>query len=208
MNIKKLLLVVLVFAAFSAFSQDDKKVSFGITAGFNYNSNGEYVTEGTLTELAQQFKSEKKTGYHGGIYVQYKTNGMYIRPEVLYIKTKSSYSIDDESNDFDQTKIELPILVGFDIIKPVSIFVGPSFQYTLENELEDIEVENIDIQSELAVNFQAGLAIQIHDQIRVDIRYEKGISNNILSIKDDTNAVIGSIDTKPEQIILSVSFKL
>ncbi len=99
-------------------------------------------------------------------------------------------------------------MIGFDIVKPVSLFVGPSFQYTLANEFEGFDVNNIDVQSDLGVNFQAGLAIQLHSQIRVSIRYEKGVSNNIMTIKDDTNAVIGSLDTKPEQLILSFSLSL
>ena len=203
--IKKTIFLLALFIVTLGFSQDDeKKLSFGITAGFNYNSNGEYVTNGTFPEVAHQFNSDKKTGYHGGIYVQYRTNSMYVRPEILYTKTKSAYN----SIDFDQTKLELPILVGFDIVKPVSIFVGPSFQYVLVNEFEGFNANNIDIQSDLAVNFQAGLAFQLHSQIRVDLRYEKGVSNNILTIKDDTNAVIGSLNSKPEQIILSISLKL
>ncbi len=206
MNFTKNLLVIFLLLTFSlSYSQDnDKKLSFGVTAGFNYNSNGEYVTEGTVTEIASQFKSEKKTGYHGGIYIQYKFSGMYFRPEVLYTKTKSTYA----SIDFDQTKLEVPLMIGFDIIKPVSLFVGPSFQYTLANEFEGFDVNNIDVQSDLGVNFQAGLAIQLHSQIRVSIRYEKGVSNNIMTIKDDTNAVIGTLDTKPEQLILSFSLSL
>ncbi len=204
--IKNILLVILLLSFTFSFSQDDddKKLSFGVTAGFNYNSNGEYVTEGTLIEISKQFESKKKTGYHAGIYINYNMTGMYFRPEVLYTKTKSTY----DDTDFSQTKLELPLMIGFDIVKPLSIFVGPSFQYLLENDFEGFDVKSIDIQSDLGVSFQAGLAIQLHSQIKVDIRYEKGISNNILTIKNDTNGVIGSLDTKPEQIILSLSLSL
>jgi hypothetical protein len=202
---KKIVILIFILSFSLSYSQDsDKKLSLGFTAGFNYNSNGEYVTTGTLTEIAKQFDSEKKTGYHAGLYIQYNMTGMYLRPEVLYTKTKSTYG----SSDFDQTKIEVPILVGFDIIKPVSIFVGPSIQYVLENEMENIDVNNIDVESDLGINFQAGIAIQLHKQIRIDIRYEKGISNNILTIKNDSNSVIGELNTKPEQIILGFSLSL
>lgn len=202
---KKLLLLSLFLNAALIFAQDnEKKLSFGITAGFNYNSNGVYTTKGTLTDISQQFESEKKTGLHGGVFIQYRFNSMYFRPEVLYTKTKSAY----DNIDFDQTKVEVPMLIGFDIIKPISIFLGPSIQYILENELENITVEDIDIESDLGINFQVGLALQLHSQIRLDIRYEKGISDNILTIKDDTNTVIGSLNTKPEQIILNISLSL
>ncbi len=78
----------------------------------------------------------------------------------------------------------------------------------LENEFEGFDVDNIDIKNDLSVNLQVGLAIQIHKQIRVDVRYEKGVSDNILTLKDETNGILNRLDTKPEQIILSVSLSL
>lgn len=206
MNYRNITIILLVLSNLLSFSQD--KFSYGITAGFNYNSNGEYVTKGELADITNQFESEKKTGYHAGLYLQYKANSMYLRPEIVYTKTKSSYVNSDGNFDFDQTKIDIPVLVGFDIVKPLSIFVGPSFQYVIANELEDIDVENIDIERDLGINFQAGVALQIYDTIFASIRYEKGISNNALTIKDDVDTVIGELDTKPEQIILTISLKL
>jgi len=201
---KNLIIILFLLCITFSFAQDTKKFSFGITGGFNYNSNGEYVTNGGFTNITQQFKADKKTGYHGGLYLQYHAGSMYLRPEVLYTKTKSTYN----AADFDQTKLEVPVLFGLDLFKPVSIFVGPSFQYILENEFEGFDVDNIDIDNDLSVNLQAGLAIQFHSQIRVDIRYEKGVSDNILTIKDDSNGVLNTLNTKPEQIILSISFRL
>ncbi len=201
---KNLIIVLLLLSVTFGFAQDRKKFSFGFTAGFNYNSNGEYVTNGGFSNIAQQFNSDKKTGYHGGLYFQYHAKSMYLRPEVLYTKTKSAYN----AADFDQTKLEVPILLGLDVFKSVSIFAGPSFQYVLENEFEGFDVDNIDIENDLSVNLQVGLAIQIHKQIRVDVRYEKGVSDNILTLKDETNGILNRLDTKPEQIILSVSLSL
>lgn len=201
---KNIIITLFLLSITFSFAQDDKKFSFGFIAGFNYNSNGEYVTNGGFTNIAKQFNSDKKTGYHGGLYFQYHAKSMYLRPEVLYTKTKSSYN----SADFDQTKLEVPVLFGLNLFKSVSIFTGPSFQYILENEFEGFDVDNIDIDSDLSVSLQAGLAIQIHRQIRVDIRYEKGLSDNILTIRDDANGVLNTLNTKPEQIILSISLRL
>jgi len=204
MNLIKQIAIFIIALNFGViYSQNDKKLSFGITAGFNYNANGTYTVKNSSNEIIDEFDAAKKTGYHGGIYIQYKSNSMYVRPEVVYSKTKSTYN----SQDFDQTKIEIPILVGFDIVKPVSIFVGPSFQYTLENEFEDVDAKNIDVQSDFAVNFQAGIAFELFKQIRIDLRYEKGISDNILSIKNDGDIILGTLNTKPEQIVLNIALK-
>ncbi len=201
---KNLIIAILLISFTFSFAQDDKKFSFGFTAGFNYNSNGEYVTNGGFTNITRQFNSDKKTGYHGGLYFQFNGERMYLRPEILYTKTKSAYN----AADFDQTKLEVPVLFGVNLFKPVSIFLGPSFQYILQNEFEGFDVNNIDIQHDLSVNGQVGLAVQIHRQIRIDIRYEKGLSDNILTLRDDPNGIINSLNTKPEQIILSVSLTL
>ncbi len=201
---KKILFILLALSISLIYAQDDDKFSFGFTAGFNYNSNGEYVTNGGFTGISEQFKSKKKTGYHGGIYLEYNFNSMYVRPEVLYTKDKSAY----DEIVFDQTKIKVPVMVGFDIFKGISIFVGPSFQYVLENELEGFDVNEIDLEQDLAVNFQAGLALKLFGQVRLDIRYEKGLSDNILTIRQDTNGILNTLNTKPEQIVLSLSLQL
>lgn len=203
MNLRSLIIIIFVFSVFSSVAQDSK-ISYGITGGFNYNSNGEYVTTGSTVELTEQFKSSKKTGYHAGIFMQFRANSMYVRPEIVYVKTKSSY----ESNDFTQTNINIPIVIGFDIVKPVSIFVGPSFQYILENELENIDINNVDIEKDLSVGFQVGVALEFFDFIRASIRYEKGVSENILTIKDNSDNIIGELDTKQEQISLTISLRM
>ena len=203
MNVKKIVIVLFTFSLLSVFAQDSE-ISYGITAGFNYNSNGDYVAKGLTEELTEEFDSSKKTGYHAGVFMQLRANSMYLRPEIVYVKTKSSY----DSNDFNQTNINIPVIIGFDIVKPVSVFVGPSFQYIIESELENINIENIDIEKDLSVGFQAGVALEFFDIVRASIRYEQGISENILTIKDNSDAVIGELDTKQKQIILTISLKM
>jgi len=201
---KKVILIIVLLTYSISFAQESDKFSFGLTVGYNYNSNGEYVTNGGLTNITNQFASDKKSGFHGGIYLQHYSKSMYLRPELLYTRTRSEYN----SDSFDQTKLELPLIVGFDIVKPVSIFVGASFNYILLNEFEGFDAEQIDIDKELSVNLQIGLGVQFHKQIRFAIKFEKGVADNILTIKDDANGVLNELNTRPEQLILSLSFKL
>ncbi|MEE9349087.1 MAG: outer membrane beta-barrel protein [Flavobacteriaceae bacterium] len=201
---KNIILVILLFLFSTIYAQESEKFSFGITLGYNYNSNGEYVTNGGFTNITNQFASDKKSGFHGGAYLQHYSNHMYLRPELLYTRTKSNYN----SASFNQSKLEMPLIIGFDIVKPISVFIGGSFQYLLLNEFEGFDAEQIDIENDLSVNFQGGIGVQFHKQFRFSIRFEKGIADNILTIKDDATGILNQLNTRPEQLILSLSFRL
>lgn len=90
---------------------------------------------------------------------------------------------------------------------PLHIFAGPSLQYIMNTELEDVEFN--DVQEEFTVGAQVGVAAHFGN-IGIDVRYERGFtSNEIMQIEDtiDINGPI-AIDTRPEQIILAISVKL
>lgn len=202
---------IFLFLAFVSFTfaqaQNDKLFDLGIVAGANYSSTENLTISGgfgggTLSTI----KSAKKTGVHGGIYLQFNFNEMYLRPEVLYTMTKSNFN----DTEFDQTKIDVPVVYGFKIIGPVSMFAGPSFQYILSTDLKDVDYQSIDIQHDLAVNGQVGFAVKFGKQIRLDIRYEKGLADNIITLKNNV-AVDGlqyDINAKPEQFMVSLSLQL
>lgn len=195
---KKIFLIVTVLYSGFIFSQNDNSFDFGAVVGYNYGSNGDLSSDFTTSNL----KSKNKSGYHAGIFLHFNFDKSYLRPEILYTKTKSSY----DKSDFDVTKIDVPLLYGIKVFKPLSVFLGPSIQYTLDTELEAVNTSEIEINNDLAVNAQFGAALQLGKQIRLDARYEIGISENITTIKDSVNDL--TIDTKPNQLILSVSLQL
>jgi len=200
---KKIFLIIAIFSFGIIYSQDDDNFfDFGAVAGFNYGSNGDLSSDFSTNNL----KSDNKSGYHLGVYLNFNLGKSYIRPEILYTKTKSSY----DSADFDVSKIDVPLLYGVKIFKPLSVFFGPSFQYTLNTELEGVDTDDIDIKNDFAVNAQFGLALKLGKQIRLDARYETGISENISSIDTQPNINNSSfnVDTKPNQLILSISLQL
>ena len=203
---KKIILILTLISFTLSQAQDDKMFDYGLVLGTNYSSTDNLTVTGGITGVQETIKSAKKMGVHGGLFFQINFNEMYLRPEVLYTITKTNY----EDIDFNQTKIDVPVLYGFKLFGPVSMFTGPSFQYLLTSKLQDIDYKNIDVQSDLAVNAQVGLAVKFGKQIRLDVRYEKGISDNIITIKD--NNIVDSlqyyINAKPEQYMVSLSLQL
>lgn len=196
---KKTILIISLLICSITFSQNNNFFDYGAVVGFNYGSNGDFSNELTSSNLS----SKNKSGYHVGVYLNFDFKKFTLRPEVLYTKTKSSYG----SSEFDVSKIDIPVNYGIKIVKPLTFFFGPSFQYSLDTDLENLDTSEIDIENDFAVNGQAGLALQLGKQIRLDARYEIGISKNIATIRNgDTK--IGEIDTKPNQLILSISLQL
>lgn len=202
---KKIFLIVSIFSFGLLFSQTDKKIDYGITAGYNFNSFDDLKTTATLGGVTEKINSKEKSGYHAGVYLRINLPKIYIRPEIIYTALKSEFN----SATYDQSQIDVPVMVGYNLVGPLSVFAGPSFQYYLENKFENFDPNEIDIEKDLAVNFQFGLAVQIGSQIRLDARYEKGLSKNVVTFLDQQpNNVISALDTKAEQFIISLSLHL
>lgn len=188
---KKIFLVITIVCG----SYVSSSAQFGVKGGLNFSSNGEF------NEIGDDIKADGKTGYHVGITYQTKGDGFYLRPELVYTKTKSSYSLTTGKSDFDMSKIDMPILLGYHIFKPISIFAGPSLQYILDSDLKGFNLNAA--ENDFTVGVQFGAAVQLGDKLTVDLRYEKGLSKNLAEIA----GISDKIDTRPTQLILSLALK-
>ena len=194
----KQLLWLVVFALFSLTTFAQSKSGFGLRAGLNYSSNGDYFE--SLTAVAEN--PDRNVGYHFGVY--YKLGGkIFIKPELLYTKTKSEYP----DGEFDLQKIDIPAMVGIEIFGPLNLFLGPDFQFILDSKFDGISIN--EIESDFTVGIQVGLGVSLGN-IGLDIRYEKGLSENeAIFINDNiTSLPLSRIDTRSDQIILALSVKI
>ena len=63
---------------------------FGIKGGLNYNSNGDF-----FNSISENFENPgNNVGYHLGIFGKIG-NRIYLRPELIYTKTKSDFNSGD-----------------------------------------------------------------------------------------------------------------
>ncbi|WP_299891795.1 outer membrane beta-barrel protein [uncultured Lacinutrix sp.] len=172
--------------------------AFGVRAGVNYNSNGNYFNS---ISMASEDPSAS-VGYHIGLFGKLGVNRIYIKPELVYTKTKSEYSI----GDFNLQKIDAPVLVGVKIIGPLYAFAGPAFQYILDSELDNARISQIENDFSVGLNF--GVAVNFN-RIGIDLRYERGFSDNEATIITNNSSVTSDrLDTRANQLILSLSFDL
>lgn len=169
---------------------------FGIKGGLNYSGNGDFFN----SVSSNSEDPGNNIGYHVGIFGKIG-NKVYLRPELVYTKIKSDY----DSGDLDVAKLDLPILVGLKVVGPLHIFAGPSLQYILNTEFEGISIDDIENDFSIGFNFGIGLSF---NSFGIDLRYERGFNENEATFLDNNLGVGGRIDTRPEQLILSLSIKL
>jgi hypothetical protein len=193
---KTLLLVAMVAFSAVSFAQIDSK--FGIKAGLNYNANGDYFE--SVSEAAQN--PDRNVGYHLGLFGQIGTR-LYLRPELVYTRTKSAY----DSDDFKMSKLDVPVLVGAKVLGPLHVFAGPAFQYILNTEFDGITIN--DVKNDFTVGLNIGAGINL-GMLGIDLRYERGFSENEARFINTNLTTVSEsrIDTRPDQLILSFSLKL
>ena len=194
---KKLIISTALLAVISLTSNAQTGTGFGIKGGLNYNANGDYFE--SISSNAQH--PDRNIGYHLGFFGKIGDK-VYFRPELVYTTTKSDY----RSDDFKMKKLDAPMLVGFRVLGPLNVFGGPSFQYILDSDFDGISINDIENDFSVGLNFGIGFELE---KIGIDLRYERGFNSNEANfINNNLNGVSSRLDTRPDQLILSLSVKL
>ena len=194
---KTFLITITLLTSMFMVAQGDS--GFGIKGGLNYGANGDYF-ESASDAISNP---DSNVGYHLGIFGTIGISRLYLRPELVYTKTKSDY----DTNEFDISKLDIPVLLGFKVIGPLHIFAGPSFQYILNTKFDGITIDDIENDFTVGINIGAGVNF---GKFGLDLRYERGFSENEVSFINTniTDAEPSRIDTRPNQLILSLSIKI
>lgn len=179
---------------------------FGVKAGLNYDSLGDIE----YTDVsASSLSAGSKTGFHIGAYGKLDLLLFYLRPEIQFTRINSGA----ENTDIGLSKLEAPILLGYKILGPLSVFAGPSFQYILDESVENTSLSDIDsalitnIKEKFTVGLQLGTRISL-GKFGLGIRYERGFTDNEVYLLGQNAIDLGTIDTRPNQFIFSASYKL
>jgi hypothetical protein len=197
---RKVILILCV--AFTCSQTLTAQKDFGIKGGVNYNNNGDATFSSTGDDVIQG--AESKSGFHAGVWFRGKIPiiGLYIRPELVYTQVKSEY-MDSESNssNYEFSKIDVPILLGKNFLGFATAFVGPSFQYILNDDFEFSEVTTDDFDK-FSVGLQMGFGIELGN-LGIDVRWERGLSKTEAKFSNDI-----TVDNRTNQIIFGLSYQL
>lgn len=187
---KQVCIAIILFTIFSANAQQNS--AFGLKAGLNYNANGTYRTV-TFSE-----NPSRNIGFHVGVFAKAAIGNVYLRPELVYTRTTSDYTIDD----LVVNKLDVPLLLGVNFTEFVSVFAGPSLQYLLDSQFKEATLA--DAESEFTIGLQAGVGLNF-ERFGIDVRYERGFTENEAIL---TGVPDARVDTRPEQFIIGFSVKL
>ncbi len=205
MKITKSILLSAVFTlvGLTAFAQKDS--GFGIKAGVNYNQSGDLIATSDLAIEDIRRGADGKFGYHVGVFGKIEIARLYLRPELIYTKASSSYDIDGD-NTYSTSKVDLPILVGVNLIGPLHIFGGPALQATVNSDFENFSIN--ELENDFTVGLHLGIGVNL-GALGLDVRYERGLSENEATfVSDNVSGVDGRVDSRPSQVIFSLSYKL
>lgn len=187
---------LLFFCTQLSFSQFE----YGVKGGLNFGSSGDIVV--VTDQLQKEGNLTSNTGYHLGVYSEVYFLMFYFRPEFQYTKLSSQF----EDDLIDNERIELPLSLGYSILGPISLFLGPIAYYNLSQKANEMKLEKIQNTTSLGLHIGARLKL---GALGLDVRYEKGLSNTETKLLSQSGIpVSGQIDSQKDQFTLGISFKL
>lgn len=197
---KRILLFSIAFIATLFYA--NAQSGYGVKGGLSYNSNGSLKND---TNAIIDNEGNGKSGYNVGIYGKLDLGPIYLRPELVYTKTTSEYTLNTGgTEDYKISRLDMPVLVGLKLIGPLNVFAGPAFQYTLTNDFNGIEYQSI--ENDFTVGFNFGVGVEL-GRLGLDVRYERGFNKNEATFIENTTTSY-RLDSRPEQIIFSLSYRL
>ncbi|MFD1315998.1 outer membrane beta-barrel protein [Namhaeicola litoreus] len=210
---KNLLTLIIFFLCFQITHA--QFIEYGLKGGLNYNSNGSLQD---LSGFEDDFKikSNEETGFHVGVFSEINLPlWLYIRPELLYTHTESTYKEAGKKSRLEMNKFDVPVLLGFKFLGLGRFLIGPSFSYAFDTDLSDTDifdnVKKID-SDDFSVNGQVGLGLELGN-LGADVRWELGLSGTEAIFRGDPAGPNASdistvrVDTSPQQVIFSVYYK-
>ncbi len=191
------MIIALLFIGGSVMAQ----ASYGVKAGLNYGATGDYENYSqVMGDASTVVDGKEKAGYHLGGFAKFEFLGIFLQPEIVYTSLNTEYS----DFDYQVNKIDAPLLLGLNVLGPLNIKAGPSFQYILKNDLENTDLKISDVENEITMGYQVGLGLEL-GKLGFDARYEGAFKENN-AFGDAAIDRNFKIDSRPSQWILSVSY--
>lgn len=190
---KHIFIILFLLYPILVFSQID----YGFKAGVNLNSSSSISVVSDAFE--NKINKSNFQGYYIGSYISFDAVIFDLRTEIQYSTTRNN-------NDLTQQKIELPITVGYKIMPFLSTFVGPSFQYILNEKSNSFNLDEVSGKTTIGLN----IGTRVHlGKLQFELRYERGLSSletKLLQKKSNIN--VANIDSRASLLSLGFSYKI
>ena len=185
--------------------------------GFQFGLNDDNF--GSIENISNKIDNydldiKNSTGFQFGVFTEIDLITFYIRPELNLIFSKSknaaAYSLDESINiaehSYKSSEIQLPIIFGYKVLGPISVFGGPSFKYNLSNS-SNFNLE--DIKDKYTLSLLLGSRVKIRS-ISVGLRYERGLNNNEVLIINANGVDLdnANVDLTTNKLSLNISYDI
>ncbi len=182
---KKLIVTTFFLFPLLAFAQ----VDFGLKGGGNFS------------KLTDDLHSDYRTGFHFGLFGEFKVNKIGIQPEVLYLTGGGESKQGIFNGDLKLEYIAVPVLLNLYVTNFLAFQFGPQFMFNSTAELTS-EIGGVSTTSDVKDQINerqwaatGGLMVKLPLGIRLTGRYIAGTSN---VAKD------GNVDSKSDFIMVSL----
>ncbi len=213
----RILILLFLITSSSLFAQGNLGVNFGLNDD-NFGSIENIKTK--IDDYDLDLKNS--TGFQLGLFTEIDLITFYIRPEINLIFSKSkngtaftsannntnilSESVKIAEHTYKSTDIQVPIIFGYKVLGPISIFAGPTFKYNLSNS-SNFDLEEIEDKYNLSLLLGTRVKVK---SFSVGLRYERGLNNNELLIINANGIDIdnANIDTTTNKLSLNISYDI
>ena len=190
-------IVILVGCLIGSLHLNAQEFAIGLRGGLNSYNIGDLNQRGGSIETGQPdvlHTPNSEMGFQVGGYLNIEFGKFFIRPEFNYVSLKSNYELPLKTSHWESTKLDIPVLLGFKIIGPVSVYAGPGVNYFTKMTLEGAN----DMAGAGPISFQKGtFNLNVGAQVEfgrfgVDLRYEYGLNDTREELVDILRAVYGT----------------
>ncbi|MBT5392496.1 MAG: PorT family protein [Flavobacteriaceae bacterium] len=203
---KKLNLLFFIISL-NAFSQFE----YGIKGGISFNSNLNISANIESISNPNINIFESRNGQHIGVFLKLSINDFFIRPELIYSKIKNSYDVPiviiNKSNivtDFNQHKIDIPMMFGYKVFGLANIFAGPRFEFIRGVSYDNIDLDDLKNQYNLGLQYGIGLKF---GKFEFDLRAERGFTKNEINFMENQAEIKNQYITSQGRLyLLGVSY--
>ena len=208
------ILILIIFFSSNLFSQGNLGVNFGL-------NDDNFGTIENISNKIDNYNLDIKnsTGFQFGVFTEIDLITFYIRPELNLIFSKSKnatayegnsildQSINIAEHSYKSTDIQVPIIFGYKILGPLSIFAGPAFKYSLSNSSNKFDLE--DIKDKYTLSLLLGSRVKFRS-LSLGLRYERGLNNKELLIinANGVNLENSNVDITTNKLSLNVSYDI
>ena len=191
----KRLLFASLFVLIASIGFSQPVFDLGVKAGVHYSNMS--------LEGENDFSSDAITKMHWGAFSRVGFNRIYVQPEVYFSKKGGELSFDGFSDGFDYKNIDVPVLLGYKIVKtPVldlRVMAGPVFSFVTDADYPDSSDNfNDDFLNDNLLGIQYGLGVDVLF-LTLDARMEHSGE-----VYNDP----GFVDGKSTSFILTLGFKV